>query len=124
MTKTKAWALMLVLFCSMLGATAQTFLKLGSEKVSGNLLTLFLNWQVILGVAIYGIATALFLIAIRHGEITIMYPMIAMSYIWVSVISSVYLGEKMNLIKWGGNALILSGVFLIGYSLKRKRVRL
>jgi len=58
--------------------------------------------------------TVLFIPALRGGELSVLYPLVALVYVWVSLLSVRFLGEKMNPMKWLGIALILLGVTLIG----------
>ena len=36
---------------------------------------------------------------LKGGDLSILYPFVALTYIWVSLLSVKFLGEKMNLIK-------------------------
>ena len=62
----------------------------------------------------YGISTILFIPALKGGELSVLYPFVALAYIWVSLLSVKFLGEKMNKVKWLGIALIILGVSFIG----------
>ena len=76
--------------------------------------TLIHNYNVLIGAFLYGIGTILFIPALKHGELSVLYPFVSTSYIWVSILSMSFLGEKMNREKWLGIALIIVGVTLIG----------
>ncbi len=115
--KTKTWAILLVVFCGFLGAIAQLLLKIGSERINESITSIF-NLPLLFGFVFYGLATILFIISLKHGEVTILYPIIATSYVWVSLFSSYFLHENITLAKWGGDLLIILGVSLIGYSSK------
>ena len=62
----------------------------------------------------YAVGTILFIPALKGGDLSILYPFVALAYVWVSLLSVKFLGEKMNLVKWIGIALIIIGVSLIG----------
>ena len=66
------------------------------------------------GVALYGVGTVLFIPALRGGDLSVLYPFVSLNYIWVSLLSVRFLGEKMNRLKWLGVALIILGVSFIG----------
>lgn len=112
------WAIILALVCAVLGALAQLFLKLGSSDVnvsfgSGSL-NLVVNWKLMMGFALYGLSSILFIIALKGANLSIAYPMIATSYIWVAVLSTFVLREAFPAWKWIGLGLILAGVTIIG----------
>ena len=109
---TKLWPIFVVLGCALLGAVGQIFFKLGSSKISANILSWILNWKLVLGIFLYATATIAFIVALKNGELSILYPVIATSYIWVSIFSIFILGESMSLLNWLGIALIIIGVTL------------
>ena len=57
-------------------------------------------------------------ISFRGGEVSVLYPIIATSYIWVSFLSIFFLNEIMNIFKWLGVAFIIAGIVSIGYGSK------
>ena len=109
----KLAAIFISLVCALLGSLGQTFFKLGSAKVTGNLLSWIANWQVILGLFLYGVSALMFIVALKYGQLSILYPVIATSYIWVTLISAIYLKEPVNIVNWVGVLLILFGVGLL-----------
>ena len=113
--RTKIWAVFLVLFCTLLTSSAQILWKKGS---AGDFLLLFF------GFALYGIAAVFLIIALKNGELSVLYPFIATSFIWVSFLSVRYLGEGMNGLKWIGIVFILVGVSFIGLGSKNSEARL
>ncbi|MGM5488838.1 MAG: EamA family transporter [Nanobdellota archaeon] len=105
--------LLLVAFCALLGATGQLFFKLASQSLEFELISLITNWKLFLGLFFYGIATILFVFALKHGNLSLLYPVIATSYIWVAVFSTVFLNESFPPLKWVGILLIIVGVGVI-----------
>ena len=106
-------AIILSLFCALLGSMGQTFFKIGSKKISVHLLSWFTNWQIILGMSLYGLSAILFIVALKYGKLSILYPIIATSYIWVTLISHYILKEQINYFNVIGIFLIICGVFMI-----------
>jgi len=104
--------ILFVAFCAFLGAIGQIFFKLGapSAKLDFSILT---NYHILLGLFLYALATVLFIFALKFGEVSLLYPVIATSYIWVMIFASVFLGEKINPFNWFGVFLILSGIYFI-----------
>lgn len=112
--KTELWSIILVLVATSLGSFGPLFLKKASGNVAFNLKQLLQNRNLIIGLMFYGVATIMFIPALKGGELSVLYPLVALVYVWVSFLSVKFLNEKMNLMKWLGVALILLGVTLIG----------
>jgi len=111
---TKLWAMMLMFFTTFLTSTAQIFYKLGVETLSFSLLAIITNLNIIAGLFLYGIGGALMIISFRGGEVSVLYPIVATSYIWVSLLSGFFLNEDMNIYKWLGISIIFIGIVSIG----------
>lgn len=108
------WAIGLVVFATIIGAFGPIFMKRGSKKFRLNFKDLITNYELMLGIGFYGLATILFVPALRGGDLSVLYPFISLSYIWVSLLSSRLVNEKMNKVKWLGILFIIIGVSLIG----------
>ena len=112
---TQPWAIGLVIFGTLAGAFGPILLKKASAKSLSKLSSLATNYNLFGGVGLYAIGTILFIPALKGGELSVLYPFVALSYIWVSLLSIKFLGEKMNKYKWIGIALIIMGVSFIGF---------
>jgi len=108
---TELWAILLTLFSSLIGSLGPIYVKKGTDIL--NLKTIHRNHYLIFGVLIYGISLFLFMIAMRGGEISVLYPIVSTSYIWIAFLSKRKLNEKMNTYKWAGIFLIIVGVTLL-----------
>lgn len=104
--------ILLVLFCALLGATGQIFFKLGSQNFNFDL-TLLTNWKLLIGLVLYGVATIIFIYALKFGNLSILYPIIATSYIWVAIFSVLFLNESFSPYKWIGVLLLIVGIIII-----------
>ena len=111
---TQLWAIGLVILAGLVGAFGPILLKKASAKRLSKIKSLATNYHLFGGVSLYGIGTVLFIPALKGGELSVLYPFVALSYIWVSLLSVKFLGEKMNRTKWIGIALIIIGVTFIG----------
>lgn len=119
---TKLWAIGIVLFSTLLTSTAQLFYKFGAAKLSFDILSLITNYELIAGMVLYAIGGILLILSFRGGEVSVLYPLFATSYIWVSFLSIYFLGEIMNIFKWSGIFTIIAGIVLIGYGSKKMTV--
>ena len=111
---TQWWAVAGTLFATTLGAFGSLYFKLGAKHLELNLTKLARNFNLMLGFAFYGLSTVVFVASLRGGELSVLYPLVSASYIWVTILSIRVLGERMNKFKWAGIALIVLGVSVIG----------
>jgi len=111
---TQLWAIAMVLFATIIGAFGALYFKLGSETISIDIKKLIKNYKLILGFLFYGISSIFFIIALTGGELSVLYPFCAASYIWICLLSMKFLNEKMNKLKWLGIITIVIGITLIG----------
>lgn len=113
MTKTKAAAIILVLICTVLTSIAQIFYKLAGNKLSFDFYSILTNYYIYIGLVIYAIAAVLLIYALKNGELSVIYPMISTSYIWVILLSYFIFSETINAFKWIGVFIIIIGVGLL-----------
>jgi multidrug transporter EmrE-like cation transporter len=112
---TKWWAVALMVLCTFLASVAQFFYKKGAAALSLSFSGIFLIWPLYIGVFIYLVGAVFMIIAFRGGELSVLYPVIATSYIWVNLISMFWLNETVNLMKWFGIGFIILGITFIGF---------
>ncbi|MBI4439492.1 EamA family transporter [Candidatus Woesearchaeota archaeon] len=111
---TETWAIFVVLLASFIGSIGALMVKKGAAEFSLNPLKLIRNYHVILGGLLYVLGTVLFVPALKHGDLSVLYPFSSTSYVWVTLLSIFFLKEGMNKEKWVGIALIVIGVTFIG----------
>jgi len=99
--QTQLWAIGLVLLACLIGSFGPIMLKKASGK-SFKIKNIITNYYLIGGFLFYGLGTILFIPALKGGELSILYPLVATTYIWVSLWSIKFLKEKMNKQKWMG----------------------
>lgn len=115
---TKPWTIGLIVFCTFIIATAQILLKAGTKNLSFDT-SLFTNYALLGGLFLYLIGAILFIVALKYGELSVLYPVFATSYIWVCLLSSQFFPEDfMTVEKWVGVLVIILGVGLIGRGAK------
>jgi multidrug transporter EmrE-like cation transporter len=113
-------AIMIVLACTLLVAFGQYLIKLGANRLAhaGLLATaigIFTIPQLFAGYCIYALFTVMFVYALRHGELSILYPLIALGYVWVTITAVLAFHESMNPLKIVGLIVIICGVAVLGY---------
>lgn len=114
MTKTPFFPILLVIFCTLLTSSGQYFIKLGTFSFAGSIASIF-NINLIIGFSLYSIGGALLILALKYGELSTLYPFIALGFIWVFIISTTILNESVMLINIFGLFFIVSGVSFIGW---------
>jgi multidrug transporter EmrE-like cation transporter len=112
--------ILLVLACTVLGAAAQVLIKSGAGAL-GPEPTLFQTAIGILttlslfaGYSLYGLSTILLVLALRRGQLSILYPVIALTYVWVTILSVMVFHDTMGVLKIMGITAIVAGVAVLG----------
>ncbi len=111
---TQLWAIGLVILATLVGAFGPILLKKASARKLSKISSLIKNYYLFGGVSLYAISTIMFIPALRGGDLSILYPFVSLTYIWVSLLSVKFLGEKMSKYKWLGVVFIILGVTFIG----------
>jgi uncharacterized membrane protein len=106
--------ILLTVFSTLIGSVGALSLKFASKYVHRNPLKVLKRPILYIGIGFYGISALIFVFALKFGDLSALYPVAALSYIWISLLSMKFLKEKMNDVKWFGILLILIGVVLIG----------
>jgi multidrug transporter EmrE-like cation transporter len=116
----------MVLGCTVFAATAQVLMKFGMAHTMPPLslsdsstwlpfvLALATDVPLIFGFAAHSINALLLILALRDGELSMLYPVIALTYVWVNLLSMYFFNEHMNVWKALGIALVIGGVGLLG----------
>lgn len=99
---------------------AQYLIKLGANRLSHaglvtTLVGIFTIPPLFFGYCLYGLFTVLFVYALRHGELSILYPLISLSYVWVTITAVLAFHEMINPLKLGGLVIIIAGVAILGW---------
>ncbi len=111
--------MLLVFGCTVLGAAAQILMKsgantLGNAGLAATLVAVATNLPLMSGYVLYGLSTVLLVLALKDGELSLLYPVIALTYVWVTVLSFVFFHDKANPFKLAGITIIVIGVSVLG----------
>lgn len=105
--KTSIKSILLVILFTFIVTIAQLFMKKGA-------IINFFNIYIFLGLAFYGLATLIFVIALKGGELSVLYPIISLGFVWVAITSFIFFNELFTYNKVIGIILIIGGVSLLG----------
>jgi len=102
--------------CTIFGAAAQILFKIGMSPghFVPTLAGLATNVPLIVGYLCYGVFTVVLVLALRQGELSMLYPIISLTYVWVTLASYLVLHEPPNLYKNAGVVTIVIGVAVLG----------
>lgn len=112
----------LVFLCTLTGATAQLLFKTATNRIPNLTVDLLVRkpWLLVtnpylfFGYALYGLNVGLLTLALRKGELSLLYPIISLTYVWVAGLSVLFFGETINWIEGLGLATVVTGVAVLG----------
>jgi len=102
-----------VLGASFVGSFGAAFLKAGADRLHRDIWGLFTNWRLGAGVVFFLGSSLLYLKGIKVGELTILYPMVSLGYVWTLLWSRIFFGEPFTRTKIYGLLLILLGIVFL-----------
>ncbi len=113
-------SVLLVFCCTLIGAAAQVLIKSGAndlgphDSLAATVRGILSNSPLLAGYSLYGISTVLLVLALRHSELSLLYPVIALTYVWVTILSKAVFHEQFNAYKLAGITVIVAGVAILG----------
>lgn len=117
-------SLVLVLTSLTFAAIGQISLKQGVNKI-GSVGTLNLqalvpfivkalsNPLIIVGFLLYGLASFLWLLVLSRENLSFVYPFASLTFVFVMVLSALFLKEEIRLLHWIGSFIIITGLVII-----------
>ena len=111
--------ILFVTLAALLSATSQLLFKHASSSLTFSLASIVTNIPLIIGFALYGLVALLFVTALKYGELTVLYPLLATTYIWVAIASPlVFPTDSLNPLKIVGILVVIFGVYSISKGMK------
>lgn len=115
MNATPLSSMLWVLGGGVIGSLGAVGLKAGAGRLKFGVMDLLSNWQLIGGVIAYLTSSVLFVKGMKHGELSVLYPLVAMGQVWTLLWGRVLFRESITRYKVAAVVLILIGVALIGF---------
>ncbi|MGD1071478.1 MAG: hypothetical protein ABSB15_15155 [Bryobacteraceae bacterium] len=113
MSQTPVSSILLVLLASLIGSFGAVFLKLGAAPMRQGFRHIF-NVKLAAGVALFVGSSVPFILGLKHGELSVLYPMVSLGYVWTLFWSKLFFNEPITRAKVGALAMILAGIVCIG----------
>ena len=85
-------------------------------QISAALVAVVTNIPMLTGLSLYGMGAVMMVLALQHGELSVLYPIISLSYVWVAILSVLIFHEQLNAFRIAGIAVIIAGVAVLGRS--------
>ncbi len=108
----------LVCLASFIGSFGAVFLKAGALRLHRPLWSLIRNWQLAAGVLLYVVSSYFFVLGLRRGELTVLYPMVSLSYVFTLGWSRVFFREPVTRDKLLGVTAIILGIVLLSLGIR------
>ena len=105
--------MLLVVIASVIGSFGAVFLKFGALNLELTVMGMIRNWRLMVGIALYLLSSAFFMAGIKNGELTVLYPMVSLGYIWTLIWSRIVFKEPITQFKVMGLAMIIVGIAVL-----------
>jgi len=115
MSNTRWWAFGLAFLTTVFTSTAQILYKLGAPSLTLSWEGTIFNPPFMIAWVLYGLGALVMIAALKGGEVTVLYPVVASSYIWVLILSNRLFGEAINSWKIAGIFIIIFGIACISW---------
>jgi len=116
-------AIIFALICTLFTSLGQILWKFGLFKIWGSNLLTILNVPFICGFIAYGLGALFMILSFKYGDLSLVYPLIATGYVWVSLASPWFFpNDTLNLMKGIGVIVIVISVGILGWGSSKKEV--
>jgi multidrug transporter EmrE-like cation transporter len=109
-------SMVLVVTGSFIGSFGAVLLKAGAGRLTKSIQSVITNWRLALGAIAYCLSSVFFVLANTKGELTILYPLVSLGYLWTLLWAKLFFNEPLTKFKFIGLGMILAGVFCLKLS--------
>jgi multidrug transporter EmrE-like cation transporter len=99
---------------SFIGSFGAVFLKAGAGRLERSISSVVTNWRLAAGILTYFLSFVLFVQGLRKGELSVLYPLVSLGYLWTLLWSRLFFGEPFTRTKFAGVGFILLGIAILG----------
>ena len=108
-------SILLMVIGTFFTSSAQITYKMGASRLALSFQGTLGNIPLISGLVLYAISALIFIIVLKRLELSVAYPLISLSFVWVALSSSFLLGESVSPANIIGIVLVIAGVSFIGW---------
>jgi drug/metabolite transporter (DMT)-like permease len=112
--KTPVVSVAWVVLGTVIGSFGAVFLKIGANHLTRNLKSLLSNWRLAVGIGLYLLSSVFYVIGVRNGELSVLYPMVSLGSVWTLLWSRLLLAESLTRPKFMAVGMIVAGCLLLG----------
>lgn len=105
----------IMLVSVFVSAISQVLLKKASEKGYGSRIKEYINIRVIFAYALFGSSTLITVFALRHIPLSLASVLEATGYIYVAILSYIFLKERLKKSQIIGMILIVCGIVIYSF---------
>jgi drug/metabolite transporter (DMT)-like permease len=105
--------ILLTALSALIGSIGQLEFKRGASDLQFDFKMLLSNYHLVIGISVYLVSTVIYVYALSKGQLSVLYPIIATSYIWTSIFAKIFLNEPVGPANWIGVFFIVLGIALI-----------
>jgi uncharacterized membrane protein len=110
----------ITIFAAMLVSIAQYLFKRNMSAFRMNrreILGIIRNRAIVAGILIYIASFGVYLVALKSGELSYVYPIFSSAFVFVTLISIFTLKEKVNAFRILGILLVVAGIAIVASNL-------
>ena len=106
-----------VVMGAFIGSMGAAGLKAGAKRLTREnlILSAVTNWRLAAGVFAYLVSSVFFVFGLRRGELSVLYPLVSLGYLFTLLWSRLFFAEPLTRAKFVGVGLIMVGVTLLGF---------
>lgn len=115
-----------IVACVLLNVISQMLLKAGMNTIGhfqiemnslfSTSLKAATNPNILIGLLLYGLSFALWLVALSRLDVSIAYPLLSIGYIITPFVAYLFLGEALSVLRIVGICIIIVGVYIVSKS--------
>jgi drug/metabolite transporter (DMT)-like permease len=110
--KTPLSSIALVFLASLIGSFGAVYLKMGAAHLNRGFRHI-VNWPLAFGIFLFVGSSVPYVMGINKGELSVLYPMVSLGYIWTLFWSRLFFKEPITKAKIGALAMVLAGIVCI-----------
>jgi len=103
---------MIMIGAVFIAACSQILLKREASNTHANFLNEYINRRVIVAYVLFGLSTLVSMYVLRHIPLSLVPVLETVAFIFIPVLSFVFLGEKLRRVQIAGMMIIVVGIII------------